>query len=162
MRLITGREMCRKYDIINRHPAAPDGPAGTWQQVIWKLIESGANIQGVKMHVAIPELDAGPTATYCLFPIRGSAFDRYWDEVKGKSIDDIKKSQGDNNLLFKTIRQHGYVRELPLVVATIIAFSEGKVKITDDKKEADGRGRPIKGYDLTNEIDGAVRGKIQE
>ncbi|MCJ7604529.1 MAG: phosphoglycerate transporter, partial [Dehalococcoidales bacterium] len=67
--LITGPEMCRRYDIINLHPAAPDGPAGTWQQVIWKLIETGADTQGVKMHVAIPELDAGPTATYCTFPI---------------------------------------------------------------------------------------------
>jgi len=158
--LITGPEMCEKYDIINLHPAAPDGPAGTWQQVIWELIGKGADRQGVKMHVAIPELDMGPTATYCVFPIRGKAFDRYWDQIKGKSIEEIKGEQGEDNPLFKTIRQHGAVRELPLTVATIRAFSEGRVKITPDRQVIDAAGHPIKGYDLTEEIDAAVKGKL--
>jgi phosphoribosylglycinamide formyltransferase-1 len=158
--LITGPEMCEKYDIINLHPAAPDGPAGTWQQVIWELIGKGADRQGVKMHVAIPELDMGPTATYCVFSIRGKAFDRYWDEIKGKSVQEIKGEQGEDNPLFKTIRQHGAVRELPLTVATIRAFSEGRVKITPDRQVTDAAGRTIKGYDLTEEIDAAVKGKL--
>jgi len=158
--LITGPEMCEKYDIINLHPAAPDGPAGTWQQVIWELIDKGADRQGVKMHVAIPELDMGPTATYCVFPIRGKAFNRYWDQIKGKSIEEIKGEQGEDNPLFKTIRQHGAVRELPLTVATIRAFSEGRVKITPDRQVIDAAGHPIKGYDLTEEIDAAVKGKL--
>jgi len=158
--LITGPEMCEKYDIINLHPAAPDGPAGTWQQVIWELIGKGADRQGVKMHVAIPELDMGPTATYCVFPIRGKAFNRYWDQIKGKSIEEIKGEQGEDNPLFKTIRQHGAVRELPLTVATIRAFSEGRVKITPDRQVIDAAGHPIKGYDLTEEIDAAVKGKL--
>ena len=32
--LIVGPEICRKYDMINLHPAAPSGPAGTWKEVI--------------------------------------------------------------------------------------------------------------------------------
>ena len=155
--LITGPEMCEKYDIINLHPAAPDGPAGTWQQVIWKLIETNAGTQGVKMHVAIPELDTGPTATYCTFPIRGQAFDAYWQEIRGKTVEDVKKEQGVENTLFKTIRRHGAVRELPLTVATIRAFSRGKVRITKDRQVVDTAGRVIKGYDLTGEIDGMVK-----
>jgi folate-dependent phosphoribosylglycinamide formyltransferase PurN len=155
--LITGPEMCAKYDIINLHPAAPDGPAGTWQQVIWKLMKSGADTQGVKMHVAIPELDTGPTATYCTFPIRGAAFDKHWDEIKGKTIEAVKNEQGEDNALFKTIRQHGAVRELPLMVATIRAFSQGKVKITADRQVIDAGGNVIGGYDLSAEIDGMVR-----
>jgi len=158
--LITGPEMCQKYDIINLHPAAPDGPAGTWQQVIWKLIETSANIQGVKMHVAIPELDMGPTATYCTFPIRGRAFDGYWEEIRGKSVEEVKKEQGVENPLFKTIRRHGAVRELPLTVATIRAFSQGKVKITKDRQVVDAAGRPINGYDLSAEIDEMVKDKL--
>lgn len=158
--LITGPEMCARYDIINLHPAVPGGPAGTWQQVIWKLIETGADTQGVKMHVAIPELDMGPTATYCTFPIRGRAFDRYWDEIKGKSIEDFKKEQGVENSLFKTIRQHGAVRELPLTVATIRAFSQGKVRITKDRQVVDAAGHVISGYDLTSEIDEMVKDKL--
>ena len=158
--LITGPEMCEKYDIINLHPAAPDGPAGTWQQVIWKLIESGAHTQGVKMHVAIPEMDMGPTATYCTFPICGKAFDRYREEIKGKSVEEIKKAQGEGNPLFKTIRQYGAVRELPLTVATIGAFSQGKVKITRDRQVVDAAGHAISGYDLTAEIDEIVKDKL--
>lgn len=158
--LITGPELCERYDIINLHPAAPDGPAGTWQQVIWKLIEDGADGSGVKMHVAIPELDAGPTATYCLFPIRGKAFDAYWEQIKGRSVEEIKGAEGENNPLFRTIRQHGYVRELPLVVATIRAFRQGRVRITADKRVADAGGRLIKGYDLTAEIDEVVKEQL--
>jgi phosphoribosylglycinamide formyltransferase-1 len=160
--LITGPEMCRRYDIINLHPAAPGGPAGTWQQVIWKLIESGATTQGVKMHVAIPELDMGPTATYCLFSIRGEPFDPLWKEIEGKSIAEVKKEQGEENPLFKTIRQHGAARELPLTVATIRAFSQGRVRITADKKVVDTSGNLIDGYDLTAEIDAAVKDKLAQ
>jgi folate-dependent phosphoribosylglycinamide formyltransferase PurN len=155
--LITGPEMCWRYDIINLHPAAPDGPAGTWQEVIWKLMESQATHSGVKMHVAIPELDAGPTATYCTFSIRGQAFDKYRDEIRDKSIAEIRKTQGENNALFKAIRQHGYARELPLIIATIRAFGQGKVRITADEKVVDAGGHPISGYDLTAEIDRLVK-----
>jgi phosphoribosylglycinamide formyltransferase-1 len=155
--IVTSPVMCEKYAIINLHPAAPGGPAGTWQQVIWKLIETKANTQGIKMHVAIPELDMGPTATYCSFPIRGKAFDKYWDEIKGKTIEDIKKAQGVENPLFKAIREHGAVRELPLTVATLKVFSQGKIKITKDRQVVDAAGHVIKGYDLTAEIDEIIK-----
>lgn len=158
--LVTGPEMCQRYDIINLHPAAPGGPAGTWQQVIWQLIETGADRQGIKMHVAIPELDMGPTATYCTFSIRGKAFDRYWEEMQLISIDEIKETQGVENPLFKAIREHGYVRELPLIVATIRAFSHGKIRITKDRQVVDSTGRITPGYDLTREIDEMVKNKL--
>jgi phosphoribosylglycinamide formyltransferase-1 len=157
--IVTAPEMCRKYEIINLHPAAPGGPAGTWQQVIWKLIETGADTQGIKMHVAIPELDMGPTATYCTFTIRGKAFDKYREEIKGRTVAEIRAAEGVENNLFKAIRQHGAVRELPLTVATLRVFSEGKIRITRDRRVVDTAGRVIKGYDLTGEIDEKVRGK---
>ncbi len=160
--LVTTPVMCDKYDIINLHPAAPGGPAGTWQQVIWKLIETKSNIQGVKMHVAIPELDMGPTATYCTFPIRGKAFDKYWEEIRGKTVEEIKAGEGVQNALFKTIREHGAVREVPLIIATLKVFSEGKIKITKDRQVVDATGRIIKGYDLTKEIDTVVGKKLQK
>jgi phosphoribosylglycinamide formyltransferase-1 len=160
--LINGPELSYKYDFLNLHPAAPEGPAGTWQQVIWYLIETRAERQGVKMHVAIPELDVGPTATYCTFSIHGRAFDKYWEEIKGKSIEEIKQEQGTENRLFKAIREHGYVRETPLIIATLRAFSRGEVKITPDKQVVDASGRPIKGYDLSAEIDEMVKDKLAE
>jgi folate-dependent phosphoribosylglycinamide formyltransferase PurN len=158
--IVTSPLMCEKYDIINLHPAAPGGPTGTWQQVIWKLIETKADVQGVKMHVAIPELDMGPTATYCTFPIRGQAFDKYWEEIRGKSVEQIKAEQGVENTLFKTIREHGAVRELPLTVATLRVFSQGKVRITKDRQVVDAASHVIRGYDLTGEIDAMVKDKL--
>ena len=158
--LIVGPELCQKYNMINLHPAAPDGPKGTWQEVIWKLIADGTKETGVMMHLVTPELDRGPVVTYCRFPIRGKAFDKYWKAIEGRSIEQVQKEEGESNLLFKTIREHGYIREIPLLATTIKAFSEGRVKITPDKKVIDSRGRLIGGYDLSREIDERVKGLL--
>ena len=149
--LIVGEEMCRRYKMINLHPAAPGGPTGTWQEVIWKLIEDRAQETGVMMHLVIPELDKGPPVTYCSFPIRGEPFDKYWKEIEGKPLAEIKANQDEKNPLFEKIREHGLAREFPLIVATIKAFSEGRVRI-EDGKVVSASDEVIKGYDLTEEI----------
>ncbi|MBM4432460.1 MAG: phosphoglycerate transporter, partial [Chloroflexi bacterium] len=155
--LIVGAEMCRKYDMINLHPAAPRGPAGTWQEVIWQLIEKKATQTGVMMHLVTPELDKGPPVAYCTFSIRGDPFDRYWQEIEGQPIEEIKTKQGENNKLFKLIRKHGLAREFPLIISTIKAFSQGKIRISPDKQVVDAADNPLKGYDLTEEIDKQVK-----
>lgn len=149
--LIVGKEMCPRYNMINLHPAAPGGPTGTWQEVIWQLINNEAQETGVMMHLVTPELDKGPPVTYCTFSITGKPFDRYWQEIKGLPLEEIEK-QGENNPLFKLIRQHGLAREFPLIISTLKAFSQGKVKIMAGKV-VDSGGRPINGYNLTSEID---------
>jgi phosphoribosylglycinamide formyltransferase-1 len=154
--LIVGAEMCRKYNMINLHPAAPGGPKGSWQEVIWQLIESKAESTGVMMHLATPELDEGPPVSYRTFSIRGKAFDKYWQEIEGQSIAEIKQTQGENNRLFKAIRRHGLAREFPLIIATLKAFSQGKVRI-DKGKVVNADGKPIKGYNLTKEIDKLIK-----
>jgi phosphoribosylglycinamide formyltransferase-1 len=158
--LVSTPVMCDAYKIINLHPAAPGGPAGTWQQVIWKLIEDRADTQGIKMHVAIPELDMGPTATYCTFPISGGVFDKLWEGIKGKTVEEIKAGEGVENRLFKAIREHGAVREVPLIIRTLKVFSEGKIRINEDRQVVDAASHVIKGYDLSREIDRAVKGKL--
>lgn len=158
--LIVGPEMCQKYDMLNLHPAAPGGPTGTWQEVIWKLIESGAGETGAMMHLVTPVLDKGPVVTYCTFPIRGGPFDKYREEIKRQTPAQIKQEQGEDNALFKLIRRHGVVRELPLIISTVQAFSQGKVKITADKRVVDVEGKPIRGYNLSGEIDKKVSGTI--
>ncbi|MFC2071313.1 phosphoribosylglycinamide formyltransferase [Chloroflexota bacterium] len=155
--LIVGKEMCQKYDMINLHPAAPGGPTGTWQEVIWQLIDNQAQQTGVMMHLVTPELDKGPPVAYCTFPIRGEPFTRYWQEIEGRPTEELKK-QGEDNPLFKLVRKHGLAREFPLIIATLKAFSQGKIKISDDKKIVDAEGRPINGYNLTSEINEQVRG----
>ncbi len=157
--LIVGKEMCQKYDMINLHPATPGGPGGTWQEVIWQLINNKAQETGVMMHLVTPELDKGPPITYCTFPIRGEPFDRYWQEIKGHSPELVKKNQGEDNLLFQLVRRYGLAREFPLIISTVKAFSQGKIKIKAGKV-VDTESRPINGYNLTDEINEQVRGAI--
>lgn len=153
--LIVGPEMCSYYTMINLHPAAPSGPTGTWQEVIWTLIGQKAGETGVMMHLVTPELDRGPVASYCRFNIRGEGFDSLWQQVENKSIADIKQAEGEKNLLFAKIREEGLKREFPLIIATVKAFSEGKVRVQAGQV-LDGHGKIIVGYDLTQEIDRLV------
>lgn len=158
--LIVCEEMCQRYNMINLHPATPGGPTGTWQEVIWQLIEADAKQAGVMMHLVTPELDKGPPVTYCAFPIRGNPFDKYWEEIKERSLEKIRREQGEDNHLFRLIRQHGLAREFPLIISTIKAFSEGKIRITSEKEVVDAEGKPIKEYNLTDEINEVVEGTI--
>jgi len=153
--LVVGGEMCQRYNMINLHPAAPGGPAGTWQKVIWQLIRVRARETGVMMHLVTPELDQGPPVTYGTFSLRGEPFDKYWAEVERRPFEEIKK-EGEGNPLFKLIRQHELAREFPLIIATLRAFSRGEVSITPDKRVVDFEGRPVNGYNLTDKIDRVV------
>jgi phosphoribosylglycinamide formyltransferase-1 len=155
--LIVGEEMCQRYNMINLHPAAPSGPKGSWQEVIWQLIDSKAKYTGVMMHLVTPELDEGPPVAYCTFSIRGEPFDKYWREIEEQPVEEIKQRQGENNRLFRLIRKHGLAREFPLIISTLKAFSQGKVRI-DKGNVVDADGKPIKGYNLTEEIDKQIKG----
>ncbi len=149
-------ETCREYDMLNLHPALPDGPKGTWQEVIWQLISENAERQGAMMHVCTEEWDRGAAITCCGFPIRGGDYDRLWsdmdEKLKSKTLGQIKAEEGQEEPLFKKIREDGAKRELPLIVATISAFSEGKVRIVGKKPYAGDV--PLPGpYDLSESVD---------
>lgn len=154
--LIVGEEMCQRYNMINLHPAAPGGPKGSWQEVIWKLIEDNATESGVMIHIVTPDLDRGPVVTYCSFSIRGEPFDKYWHQIGGRSIVEIKEKEGEKNILFQLIRKYGLAREFPLIVSTLKALSQGEMKI-EAGKVLDRSGKPIAGYDLSNEINKFVK-----
>ena len=72
--LIVGGDMCRQYPLLNLHPALPDGPTGTWQEVVWRLIETKATQTGAMIHLANEEVDRGPLISYCTAPLTGSGF----------------------------------------------------------------------------------------
>jgi phosphoribosylglycinamide formyltransferase-1 len=57
--------------------------------------------------------------------------------------------------LFKLIRSEGVKRELPLIVATVKAFSEGRVRI-DNGRVLDSSGQTIVAYSLTREIEETI------
>ena len=155
--LIVGEEMCRKYNMLNLHPALPGGPTGTWQEVIWKLIGSKAEDSGVMMHLVTPQLDRGPAVTYCTFSIRGGPFDRYWAQIDGLSSEKVKQRQSEDLQLFKAIRHYELIREFPLIIATIKAFSEGEIRVSPEKQVVNAEGRPINGYNLTDKINELVK-----
>jgi len=153
--LVVGPEMCQKFTMINLHPAEPGGPKGTWREVIWQLIEGRAEQTGVMMHLVTPELDEGPPVSYCRFSIRGKPFDDHWQRMERQSLETIKAREGEEIELFKLIRQHGLKREFPLIVSTVKAFNEGRVRV-ENGRITDNNGHTITGYDLTEEIDRMV------
>jgi len=153
--LIFAEELAQTYDLLNLHPAAPGGPKGVWQDLVWQLIETRAARAGIMIHLATPELDEGPPVTYCTYSIRGSDFDELWNEVEGRSVADIQAQEGEANPLFVEIRRHGAAREVPLVIETLRAFAEGRVSI-EAKRVVDQAGEPIAPFDLTTEIERSV------
>jgi len=141
--LIVSEELCQKYDMINLHPAPPGGPTGSWQEVIWTLIQNKADTAGVMIHLATLELDRGPVISYCLFSIKGEPFTEYW-------------RRNDKDMLFRLIRQHELAREFPLIILTLQALSRGKVSIKD-KRVIGAQGKLISGYNLSAKVDEEVK-----
>jgi phosphoribosylglycinamide formyltransferase-1 len=154
---VVSADLCEKLPMINLHPALPGGPQGTWQEVIWQLLEERASETGVMMHLVTPELDRGPAVTFCRFPIRGEKFDPLWEAFekkrKAKGLETIKQEEGEAEPLFALIRREGVRRELPLIVYTIKAFAEGEVRLSG-KTLLDASGYPLPGpYDLSPRIE---------
>jgi folate-dependent phosphoribosylglycinamide formyltransferase PurN len=155
--LIFCEEAAAKWDLLNLHPAAPGGPVGVWQDVIWELIATGAEEAGVMMHLATPQLDGGPVVTYTTYPIRGPALDPLWRDVVCQTSAEAQAIKGEELPLFKEIRRQGVLREIPLVIETLRAFADGRIRI-DGKRLVDAAGNAIEGYDLSTEIEAQVRG----
>lgn len=153
--LLVGQEMCERYTLLNLHPALPNGPTGTWQQVIWQLIGQGAQETGIMIHRCTEELDRGPVVTYCRYAIRGGPFEPLWEEVQGRPLHVLRRDPGEALPLFRLIRAHGLAREMPLILATLRAFSERRFRF-EGRQLVDATGRPIPPQDLTDEIEAAV------
>lgn len=144
--LIVSEELCQNYNMINLHPAPPGGPTGSWEEVIWKLIKEEADTAGAMMHLVTPELDRGPVISYCLFPIKGEPFSRYWQER-------------DKSQLFRLIRHYELAREFPLIIMTLQSLSKGEIVIRQGRV-MDAQGNPIQGCDFSAKVDQAVRGLL--
>ena len=149
--LITSARMCRERTMINLHPALPDAPAGMWQDVIWQLVEDGADRHGAMVHLVTEVLDGGPPLSHCGFPIRDEALAPHWDEL-GRVGLDAARSQGEQQPLFAEIRRRGVARERPLLVATLIALADGSIRIEGGRPV--GQDGPIDGgLDMTEEVE---------
>ena len=129
--LIVSGAMCQRYPLLNLHPALPDGPTGTWQDVIWSLIAERAPHTGAMVHLATEDVDRGPVVSHCTVPITGPLFDPYWQAVTQLNLALIKASQGEDFALFQLIRQAEFRREPYLLFTTLQAIAAGEIAIRD-------------------------------
>ena len=154
--LIVSPSFSETFSVINLHPAAPKGPTGTWQEVIWTLIQKRAAQTGAMIHLVTQNLDEGPPITFVTFPIHGPDFDPLWKDfdskLKHRSFQQLVKAEGENNPLFKEIRRQGVRRELPLLVVTLKALSEKRVMV-EKGKVFDSVEKPIEGICLNDEME---------
>ncbi|MCH7750915.1 MAG: phosphoglycerate transporter [Planctomycetes bacterium] len=160
--LIFTPEMTRRYPFLNLHPAEPGGPIGTWQEVIWQLIDGRAERSGVMIHLATEELDRGPMIAYCTFSLRAREFAPLWEGLGTRRSSQVRETEGEELPLFQEIRRHGAKRELALIVETLRAFADARVNL-EDGRVLDGAGGALPGgLDLTPEIDAAVATSLGE
>ena len=155
--LIASPAMCRRFAILNLHPALPQGPTGTWQQVIWRLLDERAAETGAMIHLATAELDRGPVVSYFRLPIRGDDWDPLWEQFEEKrrtmSVAQIAAAEGEDEPLFAEIRRRGEVREIPLLYQTLRQFAEGQLNTATGAVFAESTRLPL---DLSESVDEEV------
>ena len=150
--LIFGPAMVASRPALNLHPASPDGPVGTWQQVIWQLIESRAEESGAFTHLATEDLDRGPVVTYVTFPIRGAGLEGLWAQAEASSVSELQATHGEETPLFQAIRQEGVKRERPLLLETLKALAEGRLRV-EGRGIVDADGRATGPLCLNSEVE---------
>ena len=140
--------LCLEHLMINLHPALPDGPAGMWQNVIWQLIDEQASESGAMVHIVTEEVDGGPVLSYCRFSTRSKATDSLWQDVEGRSVEELKEAEGEEQPLFVRLREMGLARERPLIVETLKAIAARQIDLEDVAKAG-----PI---DLTDAVEASI------
>lgn len=130
--LIFSAEFCKKHYLLNLHPALPDGPTGTWQEVIIELIRANAKISGMMMHQATEEVDRGPVATTCNFEIQNKSNEHLWKQLHNYS-GMIGNKEIENSELFQSIREMGLVIEPKFILATLQSFANKTISVHNSK-----------------------------
>ncbi len=127
--LIASSLLCRAFPLLNLHPALPDGPIGTWQEVVWQLIGQRASGTGAMMHLATEEVDRGPLVSYVTVPLHTPDLQPLWRSLGERDVAEVRGEQGEDYELFRRIRQAQYQREPYLLLETLRALSRGEVAL---------------------------------
>ncbi len=148
--LIFTPDFVSQHPIVNLHPALPGGPAGTWREVIRHLIRTQADESGAMIHLAIPEVDAGPVAACCRYTIRGGEFDALWRDLgEATALDDAAIEASP---LFARIRAAQMAVEAPLLVSALQAFADGRMRALPGRI-VDAEGNDAPPLDLTADVE---------
>ena len=123
--LIATEPLIDRFTFINDHPALPDGPIGTYQEVIAQLIASEAHESGCMINVVTGDVDRGSALSFCRYPIRDQANEGLWTNHDfGAS-----RKQLEGSMLYLDIRRRGVERERPFLVETLRAIAEGRLEV---------------------------------
>jgi folate-dependent phosphoribosylglycinamide formyltransferase PurN len=144
--LIATEPLYGSWTFLNDHPALPNGPVGTWQQVICELIRSRAEESGCMWNVVTGDVDRGPVVSFCRYPIAGPDMAPLWAEAMALG-DDVSDADLEATRLFQEIRRRGVLSERPLMVETLRAIAEGRLHVPPQGPPAD----------LTADVDRAIR-----
>jgi folate-dependent phosphoribosylglycinamide formyltransferase PurN len=125
--LIASSGLCRTFPLLNLHPALPDGPIGTWQEVVWQLIEQRAARTGAMTHLATEEVDRGPLVSYVTVPLDTPQLEPHWQELGEREAANIRAERGEEYELFRLIRAEQYSREPFLLLETLRSLSRGEI-----------------------------------
>jgi len=154
--LIVSDEFCERYTLLNLHPALPNGPKGTWQEVIWQLIRQRANEAGAQIHIVTPELDSGPPVSFVRIPIRTPDLRPLWEaldeKLRAQPLEAIIAREGESEPLFAEIRRRELAREVPLIHLTLKKLAEGDITLQGKTVLRHGTPMP-NGVDLTDEVE---------
>ena len=117
--LILSEELCTRFKFINLHPALPDGPQGTWEQVVTQLIKNDQNYSGLNVHIVTKKLDAGKSIGYCKFPIKSYMYNDAWQQFYLESKKNFENIIYEDLDLFTLIRNQILLREKYLLIIAI-------------------------------------------
>lgn len=139
--LIIDPETCRRYELINLHPALPGTYKGTWNEIVPKVAESDDGTYGATIHLCSPVLDCGAPLAYDSFLLQ-----------------DLRESVPSEELA-PAIRQREVEREVPLLMEAIKMLVNGEVTVRGDEL-FDRDGRRLDGpIDLSARVSSAVDGR---
>ena len=166
---IWGPDQCAARRGVNLHPSLPTGPLGKmWFDVVWDLIAQEAPESGVMLHQVTTAVDEGPVVAWCRYGLRGRELDPLWTLLPADPAERAALIARERALkresvhpLFRALRAAGYARELPLILETVRAVGEGRLRLTADGVE-DGFGKALlEGLELSTAVEervGASRG----
>ncbi len=143
--LIATEPLFSRFTFINDHPALPDGPIGTYQEVIAELMRTQALDSGCMMNLVTGDVDRGPAISFCRFAIQDELNEPAWNALSGSDIDSATLEEVMASPLYSDIRARGVARERPFLVETLRAVADGALQVP-----------PPDPIDLTEEVERAV------
>jgi phosphoribosylglycinamide formyltransferase-1 len=143
--LIATEPLFSRFQFINDHPALPDGPIGTYQEVIAWLMRTGAPESGCMMNVVTGDVDRGAAVSFCRYSIRDAQNEAAWRAASTLDLHSMSVTELQETPLYADIRARGVARERPFLVETLRAIAEHRLAVPP----------PIP-VDLTTEVEAAL------